>query len=87
LYKIEYERRAQKELASLPQGARRRVVQAIEDLAGNPTPPGSRKISGTDDGYRVRVGRYRVIYGIREEVLVVVIVRVAKRDQATYRNL
>jgi mRNA-degrading endonuclease RelE of RelBE toxin-antitoxin system len=37
--------------------------------------------------YRLRVGRFRVVYEVRDEVLLVLIVRVAKRDEATYRNL
>ncbi|HET9477661.1 MAG TPA: type II toxin-antitoxin system RelE/ParE family toxin [Dehalococcoidia bacterium] len=87
MYRIEYEARARKELTALPRHVRRQVSEAIEHLSTDPRPPGCRKISGTEDGYRIRVGRYRVIYGVKEQVLVIVIVRVAKRDEATYRGL
>lgn len=87
MYRIEYERSARNELARLPLAAQRRVFDAIESLATDPRPPGCRKIAGTGSGYRIRVGRYRVIYGIREQLLVVVVIRVAKRDEATYHSL
>jgi len=87
LYRIEYERSARKELAALPRPAQRRVVDAIEALGNDPRPAGSRKIAGTQNGYRIRVGGYRVLYEVRDQVLIIVIVRVAKRDERTYRGL
>ena len=87
MYRIEYERTARKELASLPRPTQRRVVDAIEDLSNDPRPAGCRKITGTQNGYRIRVGRYRVLYEVQDQVLIIVIVRVARRDEATYRNL
>jgi mRNA interferase RelE/StbE len=86
VYRIEYERSAQKELATLSRSLQRGIVDAIGRLGDDPRPAGCRKIAGTENGYRIRVGRYRVVYGIRDEALVVVI-RVAKRDERTYRSL
>jgi mRNA interferase RelE/StbE len=87
LYRIEYERTARKELATLLRPAQRRVVDAIQDLSNDPRPAGCRKITGTQNGYRIRVGRYRVLYEVKDQVLIILIVRVAKRNEATYRNL
>lgn len=87
MYRIEYERTARKELATLPRPIQRRVVDAIEVLSNDPRPAGCRKITGARNGYRIRVGRYRVLYEVQDKVLIILIVRVAKRNEATYRNL
>ena len=60
-YSILILRRAQKELAQLPDAAYERAKNAIRRLAQNPRPHGSRKLSGRD-GWRIRVGDYRIIY-------------------------
>ena len=56
-------RRAQKERSELPESAYGRVKLAIQKLADDPRARGSRKLSGRD-GWRIRVGEYRVIYEI-----------------------
>jgi mRNA interferase RelE/StbE len=60
---------------------RRRVVSRIDSLAENPRPPGCQKLSGADK-YRVRQGRYRILYAIQNDRLVVSVVRVAHRKDA-----
>ena len=45
-------------------------------------PPGSKKLQGSDDQFRIRVGKYRVIYEIHEKTVVVLIVRVSHRKDA-----
>jgi mRNA interferase RelE/StbE len=58
---------------------RQRIVAKIQALADDPRPAGCEKLSGQQDRYRVRVGRYRVIYSIGDEELLVVVVRVGHR--------
>jgi mRNA interferase RelE/StbE len=58
---------------------RQRIVTRIRLLARDPRPFGSEKLSGRGDLYRVRVGRYRVVYSIGDAELVVLIVRVGHR--------
>jgi mRNA interferase RelE/StbE len=72
---------------SLPARMASRIYTVIGKLATNPRPPGCVKLSGPDALYRVRIGDYRLIYEIQDERLVVVIVRVGKRDEGSYRNL
>jgi len=64
---------------------RRALVEAIADLAANPRPIGSRKLSGADHLYRVRVGAHRVVYEVLDRVLVVTVVRVGHRRDV-YRS-
>jgi len=54
-------------------------VTRIRSLARDPRPFGSEKLSGKEDLYRLRVGRYRVVYSVADAELVVLIVRVGHR--------
>lgn len=77
-YKIEVTRAARKAIEKLPKEAVRAVTAAIRDLVEDPCPHGYTKLSG-QPGYRVRVGVYRIIYEIKDDVLVVVVVAVGHR--------
>ena len=62
-----------------PKKVRRQVVKRVQSLATNPRPAGCAKPAGTGDRYRVRQGAYRVVYEVRDEELVVVVVKVGHR--------
>jgi len=79
-YSIEIKRSAAKELAELPKQDRHRVIARIENLAHDPRPSGSEKLSG-QERYRVRQGDYRILYEIHDHVLVVVVVRIGHRRE------
>jgi mRNA interferase RelE/StbE len=64
MYRVFLERAAEKQLKQLSAKLRDRVVAAIQALAKNPRPAGCRKLSGTDNDWRIRVGDYRVVYEI-----------------------
>ena len=83
-YTIEYARSARKELERLPSEMQDRITHAIGELQENPRPPGSKKLKGSDK-YRIRVGRYRVIYEIHSKAVIVLIVRISHRKDA-YRR-
>ena len=68
---------ARRDLKKLRGSVLRRVAAAIDCLAENPRPQGSRKLSGAQDLCRVRVGDYRIVYRIEDDQLVVLVVRVA----------
>jgi mRNA interferase RelE/StbE len=85
-WRVEIKRSALRELAALPLASRRRVDAAIRLLAENPRPPGARKLAGTPNLFRVRTGDYRIVYRVDDDVLLVLIVRVAHRREA-YRRL
>jgi mRNA interferase RelE/StbE len=71
-------RRAQKELGQLSSPSFERVCDAIRSLAGNPRPSGCRKLVGRD-GWRIRVGDYRVIYQIDDPARTVLVLHVGHR--------
>ena len=71
---------AAKEIEAIDQKKdRQRIVASILALANEPRPVGCDKLAGTGDRYRVRVGRYRVVYTIADAELQVLVVRVADR--------
>lgn len=78
-YRLEIKRSAEKEIAGLPDAVRRRVVERILALAGDPRPHGSQKLSGNEQ-YRIRQGDWRVVYTIEDAVVTVTVVRVAHRS-------
>jgi mRNA interferase RelE/StbE len=67
-------------LRSLDRKVRPRIEGAIALLAEDPRPPASRPLRGRD-GYRVRVGDYRIIYTINDDVLLVVVVTLGHRPE------
>ncbi|MCA1676938.1 MAG: type II toxin-antitoxin system RelE/ParE family toxin, partial [Actinobacteria bacterium] len=65
----------------------RRVLTAVTRLGVNPRPPGTRALTGYPQGtMRLRVGDYRVVYVVQDDVVLVTVVRVAHRREA-YRDL
>ena len=70
---------AVKDIEAIPlKRERQRVVERISKLAEDPRPSGSEKISGQDK-YRVRQGRYRILYAIEDQDLLVQVVKVGHR--------
>lgn len=60
---------------------RQRLVQAIASLSDEPRPHGVEKLSGTKDRFRIRVGDYRVVYAVENDVLTVFVVKVGHRRE------
>ncbi len=77
-YPVEFLPAAARALKKIDPDTRRRIQGAIALLARNPRPPASAALRGRD-GMRVRVGDYRVIYTVHDEVLLVVVITVGHR--------
>lgn len=77
-YRIEVRPAAARALRKLDPGVRPRIQGAIALLAEDPRPPASRPLRGRP-GYRVRVGDYRILYTVADDVLVVVVVTLGHR--------
>jgi mRNA interferase RelE/StbE len=79
IYTIKYKRSATEELLALPAVQARKVMSAIKNLAGKPRPHGSKKLKGSNNVYRIRIGNYRVIYTIADEIVTITIIKVGHR--------
>lgn len=77
-YRIELRPAAARALRKLDPQVRRHIQGAIALLAQAPRPPGARALQGRP-GLRVRVGDYRIIYTVHDDVLLVVVVRLGHR--------
>ncbi len=84
VYKVEIIGVAQKQMLSLPRQAQLEIAGTIDQLTKNPRPSGCKKLR-TTELWRLRIGRYRVIYNIADKDKLVTIIKVALRREDTYR--
>ena len=82
MYKIEISNQAERDLKRLAMALFERIVPEIKALAMNPRPHGCAKLAGSKSDYRIRVGDYRVLYEIADQVRIVRILRVRHRREA-----
>lgn len=83
-YKISFKKSVAKDLRSIPNKDIAKILKKINTLAENPRGEGCIKLAGNDK-YRVRQGLYRIVYQIRDDVLVVNVVKIAHRS-SVYKN-
>ena len=81
MYRVLLERAAEKDLTRLSSEIHGRVIAALQSLATNPRLPGCRKLTGSKNDWRIRVGNYRVIYEIADKIRVVRVNRVRHRRE------
>ncbi|MDK2409582.1 type II toxin-antitoxin system RelE/ParE family toxin [Aphanizomenon sp. PH219] len=84
-YQIEFTKGAVKQLKKLPTDIRERIDLRIQELAIEPRPDGVKKLESELSIYRIRIGDYRVIYQIQDDILLVTIVK-AKHRREVYRQ-
>ena len=82
-YQVEFVRSAEKEFLRLPKKVRERFAEALKLLAISPFSEllKIKKLKGTEDAFRIRIGDYRMIYQVREEVLIVLVIKVGHRRE------
>jgi mRNA interferase RelE/StbE len=85
-YRIELRHAAQKQLDELPERNYNAIAKVISSLEQEPRPLRVKKLSDTGL-WRVRVGKYRIVYAVDNELQLVTIVRIAGRREDTYKNL
>lgn len=83
-YQIEFTTSASKQLKKLPKEQQSRIQAKIDELADNPRPDGVVKLTNSEN-YRIRVGNYRIVYDIFEDILLISVVKVSHRKDV-YRK-
>lgn len=78
-YRVEFTSSAGRDFSKLNRAMQQRITAKVNGLADHPRPRGTEKLEGRENRYRIRVGDYRVIYEIQDDVLVVLIVRIGHR--------
>ncbi|WP_420628974.1 type II toxin-antitoxin system RelE family toxin [Candidatus Leptofilum sp.] len=78
MYKIIVRGKAKKQILQIPPPHFQRIQEQIDKLRKNPRPDGARKLKG-ETGFRVRVGTYRILYEVNDDVQIVTIYRVKHR--------
>ncbi len=86
LYSIKWKSSARKEIKKLPKDIIIKIINTVDKLTVNPFPTGSRKLTGTQHTYRLRVGNYRIVYSVESDNLVILIIRIRHRKDV-YKNL
>ncbi|MBA7672138.1 hypothetical protein ES703_80312 [subsurface metagenome] len=85
-YQVKLRQAAQKELDKLAEQDYEIVAQAISALEQEPRPTRVKKLA--ESGlWRIRIGQYRAVYAINDEEHLVIVVRIARRKEDTYRRL
>ncbi len=83
-FSVTFARSARKELQKLPSSVIRRIIEHVDALTKNPRPSGAVKLKGNKNLWRIRIGDYRVIYGIDDSAHVVDISAVRNRRDAYF---
>ena len=78
LYSINFNKKAKKQLDKMSDVIVMPILEAIENLAENPRPKGYKKFKGRT-GYRIRVGNYRIIYEIFDDILLIDVIDLGHR--------
>lgn len=77
-YRLLFKQSVAKDLRNLPKQDIKRILERIDALAADPRPPGCEKLTGKER-YRVRQGKYRIIYSVKDHTLTVMVVRIGHR--------
>jgi mRNA interferase RelE/StbE len=83
-YKLCFRESVEKDFAGIPKSDLKKILQRIKTLAEDPRPLGCEKLTG-QDRYRVRQGRYRILYSIQDQELTVWVVKIGRRKDI-YRH-
>jgi mRNA interferase RelE/StbE len=82
IYTVVFKPAVAKQLRRIDRNEQRKIVDAAKELALNPRPYGYKKLVGDEGFYRIKVGDYRIIYEIADDVLIVSVLRVTNRRDA-----
>ena len=81
IYSIEFTPAAFRQLRTLPVKIQLRIRTKVETLGSDPRPHGCAKLRDSEDIYRIRIGDHRVLYRVKDKVLLVLVVKEGKRGE------
>ena len=84
-YTVIIEKKAQKEAEAIPKKYRMALDRKILSLASDPRPRGSKKLT-EKEGYRIRLGNYRILYSIDDKTKIVIIYRIKIKGKDIYKR-
>ena len=85
-YRIDFKSSAAKALRKISKSDQKRIADKIDGLSENLPDPATTKMKGDNPFHRIRVGDYRIIYEIHEDILLIVILKIGHRKDV-YRQL
>ena len=85
-YRIEFKRSAAKAFKKIPKSDQKRISEKIDTLAEKLPNPDTTKMKGNNPFHKVRIGDYRIIYEIQNNLMVIMVVKIGHRKDI-YRNL
>ena len=85
-FRIEFTKSAAKELRNIPKSAQKRIAKKIDALNENPSDPTQTKMKGNNPFHRMRVGNYRIVYEIQDDILRILIIKIGHRKDV-YKHL
>lgn len=80
-YEVVLSKTAEKNLMKIPVKIVKQIIPTLQELANNPRPAGCKKLKGFSNIWRVRVGDYRIIYSIEDQILLVDIREIGHRKE------
>jgi len=86
MYKVEVAEEAAKFIRQQDKAIQRQIINKLRALAKNPRPQTCKKLRGRHELYRIPSGNYRIVYTIRQKLLLILVVRIAHRKEV-YRHL
>jgi mRNA interferase RelE/StbE len=84
MYEVIVESKIYKDIKGIPKKDLQKIDKAIVELRNNPRPIGCKKLT-EKEGYRIRIGHYRILYVIDDATKTVVVYRIRKKDKLTYK--
>jgi len=81
MYNIRFDSSAEKFIDKAQRELAKRILDRIEELASDPFPRQATKVLGQTDVYRVRVGKYRILYAVFREKSLIVITDIDNRGR------
>lgn len=85
-YRIVFKPSVEKDLRALPKSVVARILERIESLKDDPLPRQSIKLAGAEQLYRIRIGDYRIVYGVDNKARQIT-VHYARHRREVYRKL